>query len=248
MILQDFDNLQPFRFIDHISSLDFNLDNAYALQRRFRDLRCQRGEKVVGFKVGCTSPKIRIKLDIEESVYGHLWDVEQMQSSVTLNGSKYRQLGIEGELGVWLISTEGPPAAWVVEYEPIIELHHFVFDGEIDVRALELVARNCIHAGVVHGDRRIRCRLDEVPITEPMSVRIDDCVVETSKLQDLKLLDIPGPVGTVSWLASRLQKDSTALNPGDFLLTATAGNIYPLKAGSRAEVTFMGSHVSCNVE
>ena len=78
-----------------------SVDEAYQLQRALRAVRENRGEKVVGFKIGFTSATIRKRggktMGLSDSVHGYLWDSESHH-----NGSEidYRRLGIEGELGV----------------------------------------------------------------------------------------------------------------------------------------------------
>ena len=247
-LLQDFDQLRSFRFIQS-SGIPRHVDDAYALQRQFKALRVARGEETIGFKIGCTGPKVRATLGIEESVHGYLWRHEQMSSGVVLCESRFRRLGIEGELGVRLITTQGPVAEWEVEYEPIIELHHFVFDGPPEHRAFELIARNALHCGVVHAGWQRRCRLGDIPLDQPITVTIDGHVMEAPVLHDLELAGLRGPVATVTWLVQRLRKEQNGeqLRPGDFILTATPGNVIPLEAGSRLHVEFMGLRACCVV-
>lgn len=246
------------------TAADVSVDRAYTLQRAFKALREERGEKTIGFKVGCTSDEIRRALGITESVHGYLWKSEQLSSGAELQHSRYRRLGIEGELGIHLLTTEGPVGSWLVEYEPIIELHHFCFDGAPEHRAFELIARNAIHCGVVHaaGTRKHRGSLSQVPLDIPIVVAIDGRVVEAPILSKLKLAadtaaaagaaatgGLLGPVATVTWLQQRLQREGNneRLKPGDFVLTATPGNVIPLEAGSRLEVEFMGLYARCTV-
>ena len=47
---------------------NFSLEQAYELQTAVVDLRRQRGEKQIGYKVGCTSPIIRAQLGIDHSI------------------------------------------------------------------------------------------------------------------------------------------------------------------------------------
>ena len=248
-ILQDFDRLRSFRFIQRGCDTPRHLDDAYALQRRFKALRVERGEETIGFKVGCTGPTVRATLGIKESVHGYLWRHEQMKSGAVLSESRFRRLGIEGELCVRLISTQGPVAEWLVDYEPIIELHHFVFDGPPETRAYELIARNALHCGVVHASGRRRCRLGDIPLDRPIVVTIDGHVVEAPVLRDLELVGLRGPVATITWLIERLRAEQNGeqLKPGNFILTATPGNVIPLEAGSRLDVDFMGLRASCAV-
>ena len=95
-------------------------------------------------------------MGLTESVHGYLWNTESHE-----NGSKvdYRRLGIEGELGVRLISACGDDVSmWEVEFEPIIEIHMLGWDGPSEDdqgrRGLELIGTNCIHAGVVHCNEK----------------------------------------------------------------------------------------------
>ena len=97
-LLEDFDSLGAFRFIKKRGSRQ--LDDAYELQRCFKALREARGERVIGYKVGCTGPTIRASLGIQESVHGYLWADEQVAHEVVLSEAQFRRLGIEGELGM----------------------------------------------------------------------------------------------------------------------------------------------------
>jgi 2-keto-4-pentenoate hydratase len=43
-----------------------NVAQGYELQSAVAQLRRRRGERIVGYKVGCTSPKIRAQLGIDQ--------------------------------------------------------------------------------------------------------------------------------------------------------------------------------------
>ena len=43
---------------------------AYALQAEITRLREQRGEQVIGYKVGCTSKPIQVQLGVDEPIFG----------------------------------------------------------------------------------------------------------------------------------------------------------------------------------
>ena len=91
---------------------------AYTVQHQLRRIRQQRGEVVCGFKIGCTSAKIRTQLGLKESVHGYLWDTEQYSSGAVLAPDAFYGLAIEGELAVRLINPSPtiPPGDWEVEY------------------------------------------------------------------------------------------------------------------------------------
>ena len=75
-----------------------SVDEAYQLQRALRTIRENRGEKVVGFKIGFTSAAIRRRGGVRLSDYRILCMVIYGGPESHHNGSKidYRRLGIEG--------------------------------------------------------------------------------------------------------------------------------------------------------
>lgn len=123
---------------------------AYQLQRALRRVREKRGEKVVGFKIGYTSKKVRNHsagiMGLSESVHGYLWNTESCDNGGNVD---HRRLGIEGELGIRLIDTRSKDIAeWEVEYEPIIELHAMGMDGpEADNQDRRIRTSGCHRPG-----------------------------------------------------------------------------------------------------
>ena len=61
-LLADYDARTPGRFFGE--PLDLTTVQAYALQAEIARLRGQRGEKVIGYKVGCTSAAVQQQLGI----------------------------------------------------------------------------------------------------------------------------------------------------------------------------------------
>jgi len=134
-----------------------NVARGYELQSAVAELRQRRGERIIGYKVGCTSPRIRAQLGIDHCVTGRLYDSEQHPSGAVLSRERYANLAIEGELAVEL--SREPTAddfsgvevpACVARVFPVIELHNHVMRGERP-SAGELIAHNALHAGFVAG-------------------------------------------------------------------------------------------------
>lgn len=228
---------------------------AYQLQRALRLVREARGEQVVGFKIGYTSPTLRRqsghKMGLSESVHGYLWASEAFASGAEVDP---RRLGIEGELAVTLLSTEGDDVAgWEVAYEPIIELHAIGMDGPAEDdngrRGLELIGTNCIHKGVVHCAETKQARLGEVSLDGSMSVEVGGQRQETVTLAELAVDGVHGPVGTISWLLRTLQSegmgDDHLITAGTVLICSTPGGLYPVSPGMEVRVDFEGMTTTC---
>ncbi len=168
---------------------------AYALQAEIARLREQRGEKVIGYKVGCTSRLIQEQLGVKEPIFGRLWGTECHPSGVHLSSARYANLAVEGEMAVRLakdlpsepLSAEEYREA-IAEVFPVIELHHYVLP-EAWPPGQWLIASNGLHAGFVSAPLARRASKGQ-PSTEPclrggltanvahnLSVRINEVVV-----------------------------------------------------------------------
>ncbi len=153
--LADYDAHNPGTVFEE--GVVLNVAEGYELQSAVAELRHRRGERIVGYKVGCTSSKIRAQLGIDHRVSGRLYDTERHSSGSVLSRKGYANLAIEGELAVELsreptendFSGVEVPGC-VARVIPVIELHNHVMRGERP-SAGELIAHNAIHAGYVAG-------------------------------------------------------------------------------------------------
>ncbi len=176
--LRDYDARTPGTVFAEQFSL--SEEEAYAIQSEVCRLREQRGELVVGYKIGCTSPGIQQQLGIDHPVFGRLFEGERWPSGISLSSSRFAGLAIEGELAVRLacdLSDEKLSDVKILEaiesVFAVIELHNFVCRrGEPSVE--ELIANNAIHAGFVYATNPSPT-LDSDP--NSLRIEIDDVVV-----------------------------------------------------------------------
>lgn len=98
--LADYDARTPNRIFSH--PLELSIADSYRLQHEVNRLREQRGEKTIGYKIGCSSKTIRQQLGIHEPIVGQIFDTGCFASGTRLSRAKYGNLAIEGELAVRL--------------------------------------------------------------------------------------------------------------------------------------------------
>ena len=96
-MLADYDARTPGQRVGE--PLDLTTTQAYALQTEIARLREQRGERVIGYKVGCTSRAIQAQLGVDEPIFGRLFATECHPSGVHLSSARYRQPGGGGRAG-----------------------------------------------------------------------------------------------------------------------------------------------------
>ena len=207
----------------------------YELQSAVAELRRRRGERIVGYKVGCTSAKIREQLGIEHCVTGRLYDSERHLSGAVLSRSEYANLAIEGELAVELSRepTESDFAgveipACVARVLPVIELHNHVIRGK-QPSAGELIAHNAIHAGFVAGHGVS----PQDACGEPsLAIYVDDRLLEKC--------EGPALIQTISsslkWLLGIVRDRGERLSAGQIILTGSIPSLIPIGKDCRVRV------------
>ena len=225
---------------------DLASPEAYSLQDEVVRLREQRGEKVIGYKVGCTSRAVREQLGVAEPVFGRLFDSGCFPSGVYLAHASFANLAVEGELAVRLSRDLAGTAVSVEDclgamgaLLPVIELHHHALPRGGSPGAW-LVACNGMHAGFVlpEGEARGPLRSD---LTYGLSIRINGETVAATG--DLGL--VAGPVRSLRWLAGRLAAFGRRLAKGQLVLTGSPLKLYPVSPGSRIVVDGLPLGKSC---
>ncbi len=232
-MLADYDARTPGQFFSE--PLDLTTDQAYALQAEVTRLREQRGEKVIGYKIGCTSRPIQVQLGVKEPIFGRIFDTGCFASGVRLSRANYANLAIEGELAIRLAKdlSDSPLADeeyWdaIESIFPVIELHDYVLRSSGPCRQ-ELIASNGMHVGFV---------LAEQPCTGPtvrvqhLSIRINDGKVDGTG----EPWTMDSPIASLRWLAARLGQHGLPLLRGQVILTGSPMKLYPVAPGSRVLV------------
>ena len=228
--LADYDSRQPGTLFS--DGVTLNLQQAYELQSAVARLRCERGEGIIGYKVGCTSPTIRSQLGIDHCISGRLYDSEQHNSGTELRRREFANLAIEGELAVELAHepnendfTDGIIPGCVARVFPVIELHNHVMRGELP-SASELIANNAINAGFVGGDGVTREDLstEELLNSATLSIFSNDRLLDHCSGREL----IQTITSSLKWLAASLQGRGEHLQPGEVILTGSIPSLIPI--------------------
>ena len=243
--LADYDRGRPgTAFAD---GLQLSVADAYRVQSLVGELREARGERRIGYKVGCTSPVIRRRLGIDHPVFGRLYENECWRSGARLPPRRLSKLAIEGELAVRL-ARDLPPfdtsaatvSATIDSVFPVIELHDFVFNRG-DPSPDELIANNAMHVGFVYSTNPSPSLGDD-----PATLRID--------IDDVRAATVSGEeltrtvVDSLAWLARELSPLGDGLQAGQTVLCGSIADLIPVAAECRISVTTdrFGS-VTCSI-
>jgi 2-keto-4-pentenoate hydratase len=214
--------------------IDLTTVQAYALQAEVARLRERRGERVIGYKVGCTSHTIREQLGATEPIFGRLFDTGCHPSGVRLPAARYANPAIEGELAIRLsrdlprdpLSDEEYAGA-IASVFPVIEWHHFVLP-QAGPPLAALIASGGMHAGLVLAVQETTCS-GRVPAVEELDVTINDRLVGSTR----EPWTMGGPAATLRWLTARLAECGLQLRRRQVVLTGSALPLFPVKPGDR---------------
>lgn len=229
-ILADRDARRPGDWAGSVAGL--SIAQAYAVQQQVAVVRERRGESVIGYKIGCTSPTIQQQLGIGQPIFGRLFDTGVFPSGERLSAGRFLNPAIEGELAVRLAcdiaeepgsDEEGEAAIGAVF--AVIELHDHALLCDPPCAA-ELIVRNGMHAGFVKGEEH-SCRLAPIPTPRRICVRIDD--VEEASTTEPWAMRRPG--AAIRWLARRLAEIGLSLRSGQVVLTGSVLPLIPVGPG-----------------
>jgi 2-keto-4-pentenoate hydratase len=248
--LADFDARTPNRAF--AEPLDLSIAQAYEIQDEVACLRERRGEKLIGYKVGCTSAAIQQQLGISEPIFGRLFDTGCHATGERLSCGDYAHLAVEGEYAVRLArDLRGSPLSEddcleaISDIFPVIELHHYVLHGD-HPSCQQLIASNGMHAGIVFPgcrstggwspgfSRNADVQSTNLAASGPPALTIvikspsDGVLVKTSTLSR--------PLESLRWLAGCLAQKDLHLARGQIVLTGSPMPLFPVTPGSHVLV------------
>jgi 2-keto-4-pentenoate hydratase len=242
--LADYDAGAPGRLFEEPRAL--TIPRAYELQGEIARLREARGERVIGYKVGCISPVIQEQLGVAEPVFGRLYDSGCVPSGASISAARNPGLAIEGEIAV-RISEDLPGAIFddqdsvrfIASVFPVVELHHYQLHGTSSP-ATELITGSGMNAGFVLPEVEAP-RTASIEHTQHLTIRIDDDEVDA--------YDDPDAIGSaarsVRWLSAKLAEFGIRLARGQIVLTGSPMRLHRVAPGKNIVVRTASLGQSC---
>lgn len=215
------------------------LEPAYALQAEVTKLRIAAGDRMIGYKVGCTGAGTVSQFGMAGPIRGCLFGSEVQENHAEIAADAFAALAIEGEMALRLGANGAIAAAF-----PVIELHHFVFRGVRKTLA-ELVANNGLNGGIVMPDAAWQTSQHYIEQPGTLGVQINGRQIGLSILWPMA----GGPAASLDWLSAHLGNAGQHLQPGQIILSGTPLGLYPVQPGDRVTVLVDGRvAVACSVK
>ena len=227
---------------------DLTLEQAYDIQRASMQLRFERGESLVGMKMGLTSRAKMEQVGVHEPIYGHLTSAMKRGSGDHLVISEQIHPRIEPEIAFLLRQDlEGPVTAvealgaveWVIAALEVIDSRYKDFQFTLP----DVVADNASSTRFFLGETRRRPEdLDLGNLG--MVMQLNGTVAETGS--SAAILD--HPARSLAELANMLHRRGERLRAGQIVLAGGATRAIHVSQGDkiRLDVHNLGSVcVSC---
>ena len=214
--------------------------DAYAVQQAWAALRVSLGERIVGRKIGLTSPGMRRQMGVNEPDYGDLWGSREFRAVggiADISLSPFIQPRVEGELAFLLGSdldsdtvgeSDVRDAAKAVA--PAIE----IVDSRIHdwrITLVDTIADNASYGGFVLGAwSEDLLELDLAALR--MEIRHNGIV----SIQETGAAVLGSPFSAVAWLARTLNGHGVPLRRGEIVLSGSFGGAIPAGSGDRFDL------------
>lgn len=207
-------------------------DAAYAVQSLGIERRLADGRRVVGRKIGLTSPAVQAQFGVYSPDYGVLLDDMVSADREPLELSRFIQPRVEAEVAFVLGRDLDSPTTHVADVVrstefvlPAIE----VVDSRIagwDIRIADTIADNASSGAVVLGTAPRR--LEGLDLADAgMRLDFDGEPVSTGS----GAACLGSPVVAVAWLARAVAAHGRPLRAGEVILSGALGPMVPARSG-----------------
>lgn len=236
---------------------DMTIDDAYAVQHAWLEIKKTKGRRLIGRKIGLTSKAMQHAIGITEPDYGFLTDNMLFQDGVTIPRDRFIQVKIETELAFILGSPLSGPNCTMFD---VLRATEYICPALeiLDARILRMdprtkrartivdqIADNASDAGIVLGGRPFRPS-DAVDMRWAGALCYRDSSLEETGIAAGVLNH---PANGAAWLANKLAPFGETLQPGEIILSGSFIRPVDVKPGNTIFADFgpLGS-ASCHFE
>lgn len=220
-----------------------SVEEAYAVQTAWSELRRGRGERTVGRKVGLTSAAMQKQFGVAEPDYGSLWasrHFEEADGRVQMAADAFLQPRLEGEIAFLIgdhIGEDASPEEVLAATESLAVAVEVV-DSRIEdwrIKLADTIADNASYGAFATGPWSRE--LKEIDL-RPLRMRITRDGQTVSDGRGEAALGHPGRA--VAWLAGKLATFGVALEAGDIVLSGSLGPAVPVAKGDEFVIELEG--------
>ncbi|MBI2276426.1 MAG: 2-oxopent-4-enoate hydratase [Dechloromonas sp.] len=220
---------------------EMSIEDAYHVQQRMIARRLDKGERVIGKKIGVTSKAVMNMLGVQQPDFGYLTDgmVYNEGESIAMEG--LIQPKAEGEIAFLLkkdLQGPGVTAADVLAATAGVMACFEIVDSRIQdwkIKIQDTVSDNASCGVFVLGDQLVDIADLDLALCGMVLEKNGEIVVTGAGAASMA-----HPVNAMVWLANTLGKLGIALKAGDIVLSGAMGAMVPVVQGDNLRLTIGG--------
>lgn len=224
---------------------ELTIDDAYRIQAAWQDLKLQRGERIIGHKIGLTSRAMQSAMNITTPDSGFLTDRMVFEPDSELRADAFLDVKVEVEVAFVLATDLAGPDLTVDDVldatdhvTPAVELiaarsYRRAPDTGRARTVIDTIADNAADAGIICGGRSVPAR--ELDLRWLGALAYRNGVVEETGLAAGVL---GHPAIGVAWLARRYGEQGLALEAGQTILAGSFTRPIDVSPGDRFRFDF----------
>ena len=211
---------------------DMTIEDAYHVQQRMIARRLEKGDRVIGKKIGVTSKAVMNMLGVHQPDFGYLLDSMVFNEGESVDMDTLIQPKAEGEIAFLLkkdLQGPGVTAADVLAATEGVMACFEIVDSRIQdwkIKIQDTVADNASCGVLVLGGVRKSPRKLDLALAGMVLTKNGD-IISTSTGAAVQ----GSPVNAVAWLANTLGRLGIPLKAGEVILSGSQSPLVPVKAG-----------------
>jgi 2-oxo-hept-3-ene-1,7-dioate hydratase len=207
------------------------IEDAYAIQKHWVNLRREEGARVVGHKIGLTSRAMQMASNMTEPDYGHLLDTMIYDDGARIAAGQFMKPRIEVELAFIMakpLKGIGKRIADVLRATEYVTPALEIIDYRTDVprTIFDTIADNAAAAAMVMGGRMVRpfdIDLRWVGASLSQNSTIEETGVSCGVMGH--------PAASIAWLVNKLAAQDVGLEAGQIVLAGSFTRTVAVRSG-----------------
>ena len=220
---------------------DMTIEDAYHVQQRMIARRLEKGDRVIGKKIGVTSKAVMNMLGVHQPDFGYLLDSMVFNEGESVDMDTLIQPKAEGEIAFLLkkdLQGPGVTAADVLAATEGVMACFEIVDSRIQdwkIKIQDTVADNASCGVFVLGDQLVDIADLDLALAGMVLEKNGEIVGIGAGAATMA-----HPVNAMVWLANMLGSLGIALKAGDIVLSGAMGAMVPVARGDNLRMTIGG--------
>lgn len=221
-----------------------DIDLAYEVQQQLTERRLAEGARIVGRKIGLTSPAVQQQLGVDRPDFGVLFDDMDVTALDEVPSDRLLQPKAEAEIAFVLSADLDADDLDLAAVRAAVDYAVAALEivdsrvGDWNIKITDTVADNASSGLYVLGTDRLN--LDEFePVDATMRMYVDDELVSEGN----GAACLGDPLNALLWLARTAREFGNPLRAGQVVLSGALGPMVPAPRGVtvRAEISSLGT-------